>query len=160
MKTMRLFHLTCACVCCLFSAALTYAQWKPAGTPPVGTVSSFVFVDATVYAGSFGGGMFQSSDEGTTWTEINTDLDNPYVTALSVATLRSGERMVYAATSGGGVFVRGHRSRKWAEANVGMTNLDIRSIAITSAVSEDEGDGIYVSAPGTGIYRSSNYGGT
>jgi len=104
--------------------------------------------------------MFQSTDKGATWTEINTDLDNPYVTALSVATLRSGEKMVYAATSGGGVFVRGHRSRKWAEANAGLTNHDIRSVAVTSAVNEDEGDGIYVSAPGTGIFRSSNYGGS
>ncbi len=160
MKHMRRFHMTCAYICCLFSAELTYAQWKSADTPPVGTVSSFAFVDATAYAGSFGGGMFQSTDKGATWTEINTDLDNPYVTALSVATLRSGEKMVYAATSGGGVFVRGHRSRKWAEAKAGLTNQDIRSVAVTSAVNEDEGDGIYVSAPGTGIFRSSNYGGS
>jgi len=56
----------------------------------------------TLYAGT-GGGVFKSTDGGSTWRALNSGLTNLYVFALAIDPL--DPRKVYAGTGGGGVFV-------------------------------------------------------
>jgi hypothetical protein len=59
-------------------------------------------------AGTYGKGIYCSSDSGKTWAEKNTGLINPYVTCLTV----SGNR-IFAGIGGGEVFVSANRGASW-----------------------------------------------
>lgn len=73
--------------------------------PPLTSVQSLA-VDGTtagtVYAGSLGSGVFRSTDAGLTWTAMNRELANTFVTAL--ASDPSVAARVYAGTGGNSVF--------------------------------------------------------
>jgi photosystem II stability/assembly factor-like uncharacterized protein len=73
--------------------------------PPLTSVESLT-VDGTtagtVYAGSFGSGVFRSTDAGLTWTAMNRGLANTFVTAVSSDP--SVAARVYAGTDGNSVF--------------------------------------------------------
>ena len=60
----------------------------------------------TLYAGTNGGGVFKSTDGGTTWSAFNTGLTN-----LSVYALAIDSTMLYAGTWYGGAFALQHRAR-------------------------------------------------
>src|ERR671935_229329 len=70
-----------------------------------------------VFVGTQGGGVFRSTDNGDSWTLVDTGLTNTYVAALTVSP--SGD--VYAGTWGGGVFRSTDDGDHWAEANTGLT---------------------------------------
>lgn len=79
------------------------------------SVTSFTTVgNNRIFAGTNGGGVFQSTDIGMTWNPANTQLDNRNVSA--VATL--GDR-IYAATSLG-VYVSPNVGRFWTNTSTGF----------------------------------------
>ena len=55
-----------------------------------------------LYAGTWGGGVFKSTDSGGNWSEINTGLTNIHVLALAIDP--QTPTTLYAGTDGGGVF--------------------------------------------------------
>ncbi|HBB89244.1 MAG TPA: hypothetical protein DC047_16695, partial [Blastocatellia bacterium] len=65
----------------------------------------------TVYAGTFGGGVFKSTDAGANWSQSNTGLTQPYVTGLALDSAnpavlfaglaRDGDSFVARVNSGG-----------------------------------------------------------
>ena len=57
---------------------------------------------AIIYAGTDVGGVFKSTDSGTSWSAINNGLTNPYVWALAIDPQTPA--IIYAGTDGGGVF--------------------------------------------------------
>ena len=73
------------------------AQWVTNG-PYGGYVNSLAVSGTNLYAGA-SGGVFLSTDNGTSWTTVKTGLSNTYVNALAV----SGTSL-YAGTEGG-VFI-------------------------------------------------------
>jgi len=56
----------------------------------------------TVYAGTYGAGVFKSVSGGESWTAANTDLTTTVVFALAIDPVTPAT--VYAGTRGGGVF--------------------------------------------------------
>jgi hypothetical protein len=59
----------------------------------------------TLYAGTYGGGVFKSTNGGTTWSAFNTGLTNLDVYALAI-----NSTMLYAGTWYGGAFALQHRA--------------------------------------------------
>ncbi len=57
---------------------------------------------STLYAGTFGGGVFKSTDSGGSWSAVNTGLTNTSVRALAIDPATPST--LYAGTLGGGVF--------------------------------------------------------
>ncbi len=55
-----------------------------------------------VYAGFWGYGVYASGDGGSSWTSINDDLGNLFITALAIS--EPGEKMLHAGTAYGGVW--------------------------------------------------------
>jgi hypothetical protein len=75
--------------------------------PGSGTVDALAIdpqTPTTVYAGISGGGVFKSTDGGTSWTAINSGLTHLAVSTLAVDP--NNPTIVYAGTKGGGVFSR------------------------------------------------------
>lgn len=53
----------------------------------------------TLYAGTAGGGVFKSTDGGTSWSEMNTGIPNKFITALILAPLT--QQKLYAVSDAG-----------------------------------------------------------
>lgn len=120
-------------IACLFASWCTsnsYAQQTP-GQWTTTTLSSDAKVRAivvngtTVFAGA-SNGIWSTTDNGTTWTAVNTGLTTTDVRAMAV----SGTT-VYAGTYGGGVF-KSTDGINWTAVNTGLTNLGVISLAANS----------------------------
>ena len=101
------------------------AQWVQTSGPTGGAVQSIAVSDTDVFAGTYYGGVFLSTNYGTTWSAVNSGLTNTDVQCLAV----SGAN-VFAGTKGG-VFLSTDNGGSWNAANSGLNNSDVRSIAIS-----------------------------
>ena len=78
------------------------AQWVQTNGPFGGTINSLVVSGTNIFAGTFGGGVFLSTDNGSNWTAVNNGLTNTDVRSLLV----SGTN-IFAGTLGWwGVFIK------------------------------------------------------
>jgi photosystem II stability/assembly factor-like uncharacterized protein len=100
----------------------------------------------TVYAGSFGHGIFRTVDRGANWAPVGSGVTDPYI--LSLATAKDGT--VYAGTFHGGVFRSRDEGRTWQPVNAGLKRLEVKAL-MTS------GDEIYAGT-GDGVYRLNEAG--
>lgn len=53
--------------------------------PYGGYVYSLAVSGTNLFAGTYGGGVFLSTNNGTSWTEVNSGLTNTYVWSLAVS---------------------------------------------------------------------------
>ena len=81
---------------------------------------------ATVYAGTYGSGVFRSDDSGDSWTAVNEGLTDQKVCAL----LAVNEDTVFAGTAEGGIFRTMDGGISWVEANTGLTNTRVGELAV------------------------------
>jgi len=95
----------------------------------------------TIYAGSFGNGIFRSSDRGSTWTGVGAGVNDPFI--LTMATGRDGA--IYAGTFRGGVFRSKDEGKSWQSINDGLKRLEIKALLVTN-------EGLYAGTSG-GAYR-------
>ncbi len=73
--------------------------WVDAGLPGA-VVTAFAFAGASVVAGTWGNGVWESRDQGTTWWPVDDGTLKPFVHSL---TFDLHSRRLLAATEGGGV---------------------------------------------------------
>ena len=102
-----------------------------------------------IFAGTRGGGIYLSSDNGANWAAVNNGLpvnSQPPGPASYIKDITINGNNIFAATNGG-VFLSTDNGNNWAPVNSGLTNLYINAIAT---------DGINVFA---GTFSSSLYGG-
>lgn len=109
---------------------------------------------ATLYAGTYGGGVFKSTDSGGTWAAVNAGLTNLYVFALAINPASSAT--LYAGTHGAGVFKSTDSGGTWAATNTGLTNLSVGALAIDPAAPAT----LYAGEFDGGVFKSSDSGGT
>jgi photosystem II stability/assembly factor-like uncharacterized protein len=94
----------------------------------------------TVYAGSFGMGVFRSDDRGQSWISVNSGLGDLFV--LSLATTEDGT--IYAGTFRAGVFQSQDRGKSWQAVNEGLKRLEIKTLLIDGrTIYAGTGDGVY-----------------
>ncbi len=94
----------------------------------------------TIYAGSFGMGIFRSEDRGGFWAPASEGVTDPFI--LSLATGRDG--VVYAGTFRGGVFRTRDHGKTWKVINAGLKRLEVKTLLITSdVIYAGTGDGVY-----------------
>jgi photosystem II stability/assembly factor-like uncharacterized protein len=105
----------------------------PTGGGPFGGIVTALAVDpaqsATVYAGTYGGGVFKSTDGGGSWSGINTGLTDLEVKALTISPANSA--VLYAGTNGGGVFRSLDGGGSWTAVNDGLTSRVVRALAVS-----------------------------
>lgn len=111
----------------LFSLQLS-AQWQPSiGTSGTSVIS--LTTDSTrCFAGTWGSGIFQSSDFGSSWTLSSTGLTNMF--AFPIEIIGSN---IYAGTYGGGIFLSTDTGNSWSGCNNGLTDTIIYAFASKGA---------------------------
>jgi hypothetical protein len=62
-----------------------HAQWIQTNGPYSGDVRTFAASGMNLFAGTYGNGVFLSTNNGTSWTAVNTGLANTLVYALAVS---------------------------------------------------------------------------
>ena len=92
--------------------------------PSIQTV--VVTPDGVVYAGSFGMGLFRSSDRGQSWDLLNRGLTDPFLLCLAVM---PGHH-VYAGTMRGGVYRLSLQGEQWESISQGLEDTEVKSFLV------------------------------
>lgn len=108
-------------------------------------VRPFTANGTSLFAGTFGGGVYRSTDSGANWIAVNNGL-----TDLSIEALVVDGPDVYAGTNTGGIFRSPNNGASWSAANTGLTNLTVRAFTV-------HGGYIFAGTLG-GVYRSNDNG--
>ena len=129
----------------------------------MGTVSPALIatVNGYLFAGSYGDGVFRSSDNGDNWIQVNNGLTALFV--LSFATDTSGN--IFAGTYfGNEVFRSTDDGDSWNEKNNGLIATEVRTIATQGPIPRihspniDAADFIFAGTYGRGMFRSTDSG--
>ena len=129
-------------------------QWHQMG--PYGGNISFLAIDPIniqiIYTGTRGGGVFKSTNGGSSWTKMNTGLTNTGVISLAIDPINT--QIIYAGTTEwGGVFKSTNGGSSWTKINTGTIGIDIYSLAIDPINTQI----IYAGTYG-GVFKSTNGG--
>ena len=103
-------------VLAMLVAMCVNAQWVQTSGPGGGTVYCFTVSGTNIFAGTDGGGVYRSTNNGSSWTSINYGLTN-----LTVFALASSGTNIFAGTLYGGVFCSTNNGANWAA--TGLTNI-------------------------------------
>lgn len=104
--------------------------------------NSLAVFNSKIFAGTFGSGVFRSSNNGKTWVAVNNGLVDSVISSLAV-----NGKSLYAGTNGG-VYLSDNYGNSWTRI---FSENYVQSIAIT------KGD-LYVTTRGNGIFVSQNKG--
>jgi len=86
------------------------------------------------------GGVFLSSDNGTSWTAVNNGLSNTYVDALVV----SGTNIFVGTIDG--VFLSSDNGSNWTFENKGLPSWNVGTLAVSDSI-------IFAGTNGDGVWR-------
>lgn len=142
------------------------AQWVQTNGPYGGDVRCMAIIPAgdatgtpTIFLGTYSGGVFRSTDRGTTWTGANSGLSHPAVSALAVSLSSGGTggSTLFAGTCGG-IYRSTDAGASWEQASVGLMNMDTRSLAVSPG--DGSANHILAGTAGGGVYLSTDNGET
>ena len=124
--------------------------WKPT-TGPAGSMINALVINAKgdLFVGTYGAGLFRSTDNGNSWKLLNTGLTNPIVLGLAIHS--SGA--LFTATEGGeGIFRSTDNGESWTAVNGVPSNFGTISMAF------DSSGNLFVSTANGGVFRSTDRG--
>ena len=123
--------------------------WEATNGPLGGTIQALAVSPAgDIYAGAENGGVFRSTDDGLTWTNSRTGLDN---TSNVMCLAIDPDGRIFAGTRGFGVYRSVDNGATWAACNTGLTNTWPQTILASSA------GALYVGTL-TGVFISLDHG--
>jgi photosystem II stability/assembly factor-like uncharacterized protein len=115
---------------------------------PGRAVFAFAINDAGhIFAGTIGRGVYRSTDQGETWSEVNNGLTNTLVLALII----NSDQHLFAGTYFGGVFRSTDNGDTWEPVNDGLTESFVPKLVLDSA-------GHLFAATDAGVFRSTDNG--
>jgi photosystem II stability/assembly factor-like uncharacterized protein len=100
-----------------------------------------------IFAGTIGRGVYRSTDQGETWSEVNNGLTNTLVLVLII----NSEQHLFAGTYLGGVFRSTDNGDSWSLSNTGLPPSRVFALAVNAA------DHIFAGTD-SGVFRSANNG--
>ncbi len=106
---------------------------NPGGTqdiyPPI--MCSLAASGTTIFAGTYGSGIFKSTDLGSSWTLANNGL--PSMEDTIVGAMATCGKNIFAAVFGAGVYLSTDAGASWEQINNGL-NGDVRSFAVSDTI--------------------------
>src|SRR5262249_21887252 len=137
------------------------SSWSRTGLPGAAAVAALALdalTPTTLYAGTqcdlfplititlCVGGVFKSTDGGSSWTAVKTGLTDTNVHALALDS--HTPTTVYAGTASGGVFKSLDGGGSWRAMNTGLTDTNILALALTPLIPTT----LYAGTEGGGIF--------
>jgi hypothetical protein len=128
------------------------ATWPNVGVPAA--VLSLVanpFISTTVFAGTYGGGIYQTNDAGASWSAL---IPSPSATIWSLAAV-SGPGSTYTlfAGTGSGIYYSHSPIGSWSAATGPIAGKVVYAIA-----ADPENGDLYAATSGSGVFRSTTGG--
>jgi photosystem II stability/assembly factor-like uncharacterized protein len=128
----------------LCGSAMAQDFWQPTDGLYGGDIRALgINASGHIFAGTWGGGVFLSTNNGTSWTGVNTGLTSTIVQSLAI----SGTN-IFAGTFGGGVFLSTNNGTSWTGVNTGLTSSYVTSLAVSSHKY------LFAGTDGSGVFRS------
>ena len=130
------------------------AQWIPMNGPYGGTIMALaVSPDGIhIFAGSFGGGVYRSTDDGAHWTPANRGIETLDLRTIAV----SPDGSSVFAGSRDGVYRSTDLGASWSPVNTGLTNMRVVTLAF---IPDGSGGSVLLAATsGGGVYRTTDDG--
>jgi photosystem II stability/assembly factor-like uncharacterized protein len=112
----------------------------------------------TLYAATWGGGVFQSSDGGEHWQASNAGLQSYHVYALLCDPITP--TVVYAGTRDSGIFRSSDGGQTWASAAQGLDEGTVYALGVGPAVNPGRQQALYAGTDTGRIYRREDGGQT
>lgn len=139
-----------ACLCVAYQAATSST---PVSRSPDRTLTPIQAVAITsqnkIFAGTFGLGMFSSSDGGRTWSAANADLSNQNVLAVTAR----NKGAIFVGTFGGGVYRSDNNDgSRWVQVNAGLNSKEV------TCLQTGEDGNVYAGTSTGQIFHSSDNG--
>ncbi len=145
-RTFKSIHwvITLLSACLLSLVTESYAQTTPSWTQITGSSApgyggqgvgvSFNTVDKSLWYAAYGGGLYKSTDFGTSWAAANSGITDLRVNAFTYTTSSSSSTPYnfFVATLGGGVFVSTDSGSTFTAKNSGLKCTFIRALTYTS----------------------------
>ncbi len=130
----------------IFYSPTLHAQWTPAGLQGI-SLSALTVNGGDVFAGgNFGGGIYRSTDNGSTWFQTNTGLFDK-----NIVTLGGNASLVLAATDTEGIFISTNNGLQWNVLSGWKIRDSVRQFAFL-------GTEIFVATTRGGVFRSTDEG--
>ena len=123
------------------------SQWIKTTGPPGINVNTFFNSGSFVFAGTSSKGVFRSSNQGASWTAVNSGLEN-----ATVFSFTKDQTYLYAGTNRG-VYRSSNNGVSWAAANNGIETQLVTNMVIG-------GGFLFAGTAGLGVYRSADQGNT
>ena len=120
------------------------AQWQQINSFYGGTIKCFAVDENRIFAGTSGGGLFITINNGSNWTEVNKILSNEYIKIVAVDGNNIG-----VVNSAGVFYLSNDNGNSWS-----LTNLNANNSVSALAI---KGNYIFT-ATINGVYVSSNKG--
>ncbi len=122
-----------------------FAQWIPANGLDGHTITSFTHSGEVLFAGSSGGGVYRSTDDGANWEPVNNGLPGLIVWALA-----GNDSLVFAGTHENGLFISSNAGTSWAP--TGLIDTTVLALALSDS-------NLFAGNIG-GIFHSTDFGNT
>ncbi|MFZ1978748.1 MAG: T9SS type A sorting domain-containing protein [Bacteroidota bacterium] len=107
------------------------------------------------YRFSLGGGVFRSTNNGTSWSAVNNGLKASPVFAFAVSPNGTGDKNLFAAGDSG-VFLSTDHGTSWTAVNNGLPKYSIHALA--AYPNGAGGMNLFAGTNGSGIFRSTDNG--
>ncbi|MCX6165943.1 MAG: T9SS type A sorting domain-containing protein [Ignavibacteriae bacterium] len=126
----------------------SFAQWEQMGGPYRASVYKLCLLGNNLYAGTYDGGIYRSTNYGSYWFPVNNGLlySNSEVNNITV----NGNKL-FACLYSKGIFCSLDSGKSWYQSNNGLTNLNVNSVYTYSAKKIFAGTG-------NGVFYSTNNG--
>lgn len=125
-----------------------YPQWNHTG-PEGGEIRAFCVSGINLFAAPYSGGIYRSTDNGTSWNEVNNGLTEINIT---VTALGADGSNIYAGTWGNGVFLSTNFGDSWVEINNSSTATTNVHAFVKSGTS------LFMGSQGGGVHRTTDNG--
>ena len=116
----------------------------------------------TLYAGTYAGGVFRSTDAGASWTSVAPEIRGQTINALAVDP--SAPRTVFAGTFSSGVWRSADGGASWKRVLFGGKDLPDRHATINAVAIDPVNPRVVYAATdagfNAGVWRSADGGGT
>ena len=141
----RILRLLFLCISITVNMDSLHAQWIPTNGPYGGSITCFAVDSTTIFAGTYNGGVFQSTNNGQSWTATKAGLVNTNIRVLATDGMN-----LFAGTEGsygGGFFVSTNNGASWNASGLAPSGVYVLAIS---------GKNLFAGA--NGLFLSTNNG--